>query len=565
MKNWYFLTGLIITITLLWPLFAAPFFTHHDDVQIIRLHQMDKCIWDGQLPCRWVPDLGGEYGYPLFNYYAPLPYYYGEVFYLLTRNLIFSVKIMFATTIVASFIFMYLLGRKLWGEREGLFAGIFYSFVPYHAVDLYVRGAMGELWGLMLFPAILWSFLRLKERTNILNTMLFGLILALLIVSHNLSALIFIPIVLTFIGFNYLNDRNLKTIGFSFLGFVLAFILSSFYFLPVTFEKDLVHVETTTFGYFSYTEHFKGVKKLFIERNWGWGASVREVPGGEKDGMSFQIGVVHILFWILALISLKLLWKKDKMTSRLILFSSILILFSVFLINPRSKWFWDLIPSMKFIQFPWRFLMVIAFFISLIAPTILIASNQKFQKWFLIGGITLVVLLNFFYFRPERFLNVDERELLTGERWDRQIKRSIFDYLPKAAKEPPAELATTRYQILAGETYILDFEEKSNLIKFESDTRSHTILRLSQYYFPNWKIFIDGKETKVDYENTLGLMTIILGVGHHNVEVKLFDTPIRTLGNTLTGFGIIIYLILLPFIFKKSRGFMGYYIRALRR
>ena len=152
-----FILGLVLTLSLLGPLFSAPYFSHHDDVQVIRLNQMDKCIKDGQFPCRWVPDLGGLYGYPLFNYYAPLPYYFGEIIYLFANNFIFSAKIMFAFSFVGSYIFMYLLASKFWGKMGGAVSAIFYSFAPYHAVDFYVRGAMGEMWGLMLFPAVLWG------------------------------------------------------------------------------------------------------------------------------------------------------------------------------------------------------------------------------------------------------------------------------------------------------------------------------------------------------------------------------------------------------------------------
>src|SRR5690348_6992611 len=108
LNKYSFIAGLILTLSLLWPLFYAPYFTHHDDVQTIRLYEMNKCFEDRQIPCRWVPDLGGEYGYPLFNYYAPLPYYTGEIAYLLTRNLIFSAKVMFGIAFVGSYIFMYL-------------------------------------------------------------------------------------------------------------------------------------------------------------------------------------------------------------------------------------------------------------------------------------------------------------------------------------------------------------------------------------------------------------------------------------------------------------------------
>ncbi len=72
-KHKEFLLGLLLTLSLLWPLMAGPYFTHHDDVQVIRLYEMDKCFKDHQIPCRWVPDLGGLYGYPIFNYYAPMP------------------------------------------------------------------------------------------------------------------------------------------------------------------------------------------------------------------------------------------------------------------------------------------------------------------------------------------------------------------------------------------------------------------------------------------------------------------------------------------------------------
>ena len=81
-KSWPFILGLVLSLSLLWPLLVAPSFKHHDDVSIIRLYEMDRCFKDGQIPCRWVPDLGNLYGYPLFNYYAPLPYYFGWLIYL---------------------------------------------------------------------------------------------------------------------------------------------------------------------------------------------------------------------------------------------------------------------------------------------------------------------------------------------------------------------------------------------------------------------------------------------------------------------------------------------------
>lgn len=563
-NNKEFIIGLILTLSLLWPLVWAPYFTHHDDVQVIRLYEMDKCIKDLQIPCRWVPDLGGLYGYPLFNYYAPFPYYFGEIIYLVSGNLIFSAKVMFAISFLGAYVFMYLVASKYWGKLGGSLAGIFYSFAPYHALDLYIRGAMGELWGLMLFPAILWAVTKLKERLSIGNLLLFGLFVALLITSHNLSAMIFLPVVILWIILLFFKKKSYKFLWLSLISIILGLTLAVFYLLPMLLEKNLVHVETTTYGYFGYSEHFKGFKKLFLDRSWGFGSSIREVPGGEKEKVSFQIGWIHILGWLLALVTAWKFWRKNRWVTLVILVSTAVVLFAIYMINPRSEFIWKIILPLKYLQFPWRFMMIIIFFISFIAGSIfLVVSNTKrYLIW--AGLIFAVVIFNFSYFRPEKFLETNDKDQLSGANWDRLIKRSIFDYLPIFAKEPPAELANSRYQVLTGDITITDFQQGTNWLGFKADTKAHTIIRLSQYYFPNWRIMVDGKEIPIDYKNNnLGLMTFILGVGRHDVQVRLYNTPVRTLANLVTLIGFVFTISLFLMQFPKVRQWIHYYKKGI--
>lgn len=561
-KNWPFLIGLALSISLLWPIFAAPFFTHHDDVQVIRLYEMDKCFKDGQIPCRWVPDLGDRYGYPIFNYYAPLPYYFGELIFLLTNSLLTSAKAMFAVSFVGAFIFMYLFASKLWGKTGGAMAAIFYSFAPYHALDFYVRGAMGEMWALMLLPAVLWAATRLQEKLSILNLLLLSALSALLITAHNLSLMVFIPLILLWIILLYIKKRNYRFFWYTLFAFGLGIALAAFYLFPMLFEKDLVHVESTTWGYFSFTEHFKGFKKL-LEMSWGYGGSVREVPGGERDGISYQIGWVHLLGWLLAVVAAKLLWKKDRWLAAVIAAFSLVSLFAIFMINPRSEFIWKAIEPLKYLQFPWRFLLIVAFLASLLSGALFkLNFNRKNLVWSVL--VILVVLLNFSYFKPEKFVQTTDQKLLSGKDFDRQIKRAIFDYLPESAKEPPAELAKERYQVLTGDSRVYDFKEGTNWITFKTETRSHTIIRLSQYYFPNWRIFVDGKEAVVEYKNnSLGLMTFILGKGNHEVWARLSDTRVRSISNFITLAAGVISSLLFLVSFEKVRKGIQYYRRRM--
>ncbi len=541
-KKILFLIGLILTVSLLWPLVVAPYFTHHDDVQSIRIYELNECVKDLQIPCRWDPNLGGLYGYPLFNYYAPLPYYTGEVFYLITSNLLLSSKIIFAIPFILSYIFMFLLAKRFWGNWGASLSGVFYSFAPYHSVVMYVRGAMGELWALAFFPAVLWSLFRLKDQKNIFNLLLLALTLALLILSHNLSTMVFLPIFILFSLWNIFQEKDIKFLKYLIFSTIIGIALAAFYLGPMVLEKNLVHVETTTSGYFSYTEHFKGLQKLILERTWGWGSSIREIPGGEKDGMSFQIGWVHIGTWLLSLVAAIWLWKKSKEKSILIILSSLVIVGSIFMINPRSVFIWNLFEPLKFIQFPWRFLMFIIFFISLISGSVILTLKNIWQKVVFVVLMILVVGLNFSYFRPENFIQITDQQLLSGKSWDKLIKRSIFDFLPIYAKAPPAELASNNYEIKSGIAEITNFKKGSNWMKFNLNVKETITIQLSQYYFPNWTINANQEKVGINYDNDLGLITFQLSPGIYNIEGKLEDTLVRTISNFISLFGIVAFI-----------------------
>ena len=87
------------------------------------------------------------YGMPLFEFYAPLPYYVGSFFYLLGFSHINSVKAIILITSIFTAIGAYLLGRKLFGTTGGLLVSAAVTLAPYRAVNLFVRGAISEAMG----------------------------------------------------------------------------------------------------------------------------------------------------------------------------------------------------------------------------------------------------------------------------------------------------------------------------------------------------------------------------------------------------------------------------------
>ncbi len=194
---------------------TSGYFNMHDDLQMMRQLEMEKCFLDLQIPCRWVPDMGYGFGFPLFNYYPPLPYLVGEVFRLISFSFVDTVKIIFLLSFIFSGITMYFLSKEFFGKWGGVLSSIFYIWAPYHSVDIYVRGAMNEAWALIWFPLILWTVYKLLK-SNKKDVVRWVISLALswagLFLSHNLMVLIFTPIFGLWILYFVIKERLWKKI-----------------------------------------------------------------------------------------------------------------------------------------------------------------------------------------------------------------------------------------------------------------------------------------------------------------------------------------------------------------
>ena len=197
-KNFFWIILLfLLALPTFWRILTPGHFPIHDDLQVGRLYQMNLCWLDGQIPCRWVPDMGHGYGYPLFNFYPPFPYYLGQIFIFLGFSYLNSAKLLFILALFFSGFFAYLLGKELWGKYGGWVTAAFYLYLPYHAVDVYVRGAMNEFWGLVFFPALFWLALKIIRENKKIFIEILAFFISLILISHNIMSFF----IMTFLGF----------------------------------------------------------------------------------------------------------------------------------------------------------------------------------------------------------------------------------------------------------------------------------------------------------------------------------------------------------------------------
>jgi hypothetical protein len=543
-------------------IFQSGYFNMHDDLQMMRQLEMEKCFLDGQIPCRWVPDMGYGYGFPLFNFYPPLPYLIGEMFRVVGFSFVTTVKLTFALALVISGISMYYLAKEFFGPLGGFLSGVFYVWAPYRAVDIYVRGAMNESWTFVFFPLLFLFSFRLitsKRADELKYIVALALSYAGLLLSHNLMVLIFTPALVAWCLLLMWTRRRWNKLFSLAMAAAWAVGLSSFFTIPAVFENKFTQVRSQLTGYYDYTAHFASLNQLLFSRFWGYGPSVWM----EADGMSFQIGILH---WLLSTaiflaIMLKSLSRGFSFGSfiasdRLVVSTFVFLLgwFSAYMIHLKSLWIYRLVPILGFIQFPWRFLTIVVFAMSFLigltphlfdTPRTLLGKVAKSVKIVFFVGLLeiLLVVSNWHYFEPEggRMGSLTDEEKFSGVAWELQQTAGIYDYLPITAKEAPRGPQTSLAEVMEGKAFIKSFSQGTNWGKFYVDVEEDSKIRIGIFSFPGWKVFYcDGREKKdeiptfVPDEERWGRMWINLPRGNYQLCVEFLDTPVRKVSNVLS-------------------------------
>ncbi len=540
-KKFFWIILLIVAVIPSFSSLIRPgFFSMHDDLQAFRIYEMDKCFSDWQIPCRWVPDAGYQYGYPQFNYYPPLPYYVGEILHKVGFQYIDSVKILFALGFLLSALAMFLLVSELFGNFPGFVSAIVYTYVPYKAVDVYVRGALSEFWALIFYPLVFWAVYKLIKTLKARYIALLGISLGCLLTTHLLMSLIFTLPAVVWTVFWLIREKKFGKILKVILGVILGVGLAAFFILPVIFEGQYAHTETMTMGYFGYLQHFVNIFKLFFSGEWGYGSS-----GFPNEKLNLSTGIVQ---WVFALVTIglsafyiyrKKTGEKVRNFSRLALVLGALELLTLFMIHVRSSFIWKLLPFLAWLQFPWRFLTISIFLLAILAG-LGIYLIPKFKIAIGVAVMAVAFLLNYSYFMPKDWKDITDVDKFSGESWEKQLTISIFDYLPIYAKLPPVIKAPDTPEILEGEAAFTEYKKGSDYQWGIVNAKEEVLIRLPLFDFPGMKVTVDNQKVNHWHDDCrgqefcLGLITLKVPGGEHKIRVELMDTPVRRIGNYLS-------------------------------
>jgi len=505
-------------------------------IHIYRSIEFYRSLSEGNLIPSWAGGLNATYGYPLFIFNYPLPYYLISFFHFLGFSFVSSTKLFLASNFILSGIFMfYFLKTYLKNELAAFAGSVFYAFLPYHLVALHFKNTIGEVLSFTVLPLIFWSTSRLINDRSISLTILTGFLFALLIASHVVIALFAGILHTVFILFSLREPTIHKLIRLSFMYLIAAGASAYIWFTPFILGKYTLQQITTIFP-----AHFPTLSEL-LYAPWRFGL-LFQGPYGE---ISHLVGYMHLFILFAAFVILLQEKLKLKQQFHLLLFWTVTSVFFLFLITPYSQILWQLTPFIIYTG-SHRLLILSGFCIAVVAA---ILANVYPKRKVLILLVVSVTILS-------TILNWGHRRMVQGIT-DSEIMQNIW----KSTSEGEAHFyANTRWvdpknpwfnklpdnhaQITSGTGTIRQQSRNSTEHVYEVTAQTPLIVREHTLFFPGWHAMINGRELNIAPDNK-GRIQFSLPKGSYTLSVFYTDISGYKLLKTISVITIIVVVVYL--------------------
>jgi hypothetical protein len=526
--------GLFLTLPVI--IYGFPYNSHDGVGHAIWAKNFTAQVWSGDLYPRWLLGMDGGLGSPAFFYYQPVPFYFASIF-----------KPFFVSSdpdgwrlagasaslgLIASGLCAYAWLQEITDRSSALYSAILYMAMPYHlAVDLYVRGAISEVWAFVWMPSILYFLHKIRNGSQLAFVGL-AVSYALLIMSHLPTAFMFSIVLAGYVLL--MADARWRLTILAFCSMLLGLGLSAIYWLPASLTQ----------GYVALDEMKEVYKSHFLLTTLDW----QQFVG--------QLSWIVIITTGLACCAYAISYSSKNKFRTLNTFWLITAAFSLFMMTPPSKPLWHWLSSVLWkIVFPWRFNTVLSIAtISLLAASIPIINKPRRRLLITIRMIAMILLLSFVPItvwaawraypvtypiagRTDLANKLQEQNSELSEyrpRWAQSVLKSGLDALLLRIGTSGESLS--KVNIIEGRGSVAVERWKPREIILRVANEGEVLLQVSQFYYPGWtaQLINEPSSLIVLPSEPDGLLSISVPGGAHQVKLYLDELPTEHFGRIIS-------------------------------
>lgn len=501
-------------------------------------------FWGGELYPRWLSNANAGLGAPSFFIYPPMPSYVAALFYPLVKSIdphgFYSIGLSAIVSILVSGIGVYFWCRTIAGATAALFAALVYLILPYHlAVNLYTRGAMGELWALAFLPFIL-----LSVDAMIAGKRWGGVALivsySLLVYSHLPTTVCFSLVPLAAALFLSEPGRKLRVFLRVAAAMTIGMCLAADYVLPAQFEGRYMSLEETNSGEFDYHRWWlTQIQPLFDART--------RLLLLTLVTLGFVAGAAWLCYRYMPATAVR--------ERRLFWFLLGASAAALFMTTQLSAPVWILFPLLQELPFPTRFLQTFNILVAGIAA--LAFPYIRSSRSRAVSGFIVLMLFTWVGtgiwagskaysvwrpFAPAQALYYEKVHHYQRDypafwpKWTMSGKMSNFpEFEQYISRNPPRTLRLTSAEgQQIGAASVVNWNPRKIILAVRAPEPAR--LTVIHFYFPGWRGHIDSPATDISVAPTApdGFLKMDVPQGNYRLELILDQEPPERIGNLLS-------------------------------
>jgi hypothetical protein len=216
-------------------------------------------------------------------------------------------------------------------------------------------------------------------------------------------------------------------------------------------------------------------------------------------------------------------------------FTAELVVLCVFALED-SIWFWDHVPLLQSVLYPWRMLGPAAVCTALLTAPLawILGSLGKAKPYAFAGAMAFLIVPNLSHMHPRELHDVDLAFWTPQQMAERGFETTTLGEVnPRwMINVPPYTEAPA--QVTAGDARI----ETAGRTPFHwwgrASATGASSVQMSTAYFPGWEVRVDGQAVPMSPSANYGLISFAVPSGSHDLDVAWRRTPAVTLADGLS-------------------------------
>jgi hypothetical protein len=504
---------------------------------------------EGILLPRWADGANHGFGEPRFIFYPPISWIFGAALSFIVPWIYVPAVFIVLTQTMAG-LSAFALGRRLFALRGALLCAIFYAANPYALLIVYMRSDFAEQFAMIFFPLMflfameVFGALETSAGPRLRSIAFLAVTFAAVWLTNAPAGVVASYSLGVLLIFSCIMKKSWRPALHGAAALLLGLGLAGFYLVPAIHEQSWVNITQALASGLSPAQNFLYTTIADEEHN-----VFNRVASNSAVLMIALTGLFA---------GISYLRKREQSQAALNapLRNTLFVLWALatFLMFRFTAVFWLLLPKLRFVQFPWRWMSILAIpFACFLAA----GATHKRLRWYgtaVVTSLVIAILAGAAAYMVQHtwWDSEDVPTLLEAQQKDQGFE-GVDEYDPAGDDHSSLPEKSSRAKLLRphGNAAARDAKMYVELWGAEKkevqvDSREPVRLSLRLLNYPAWRVQVNGQVVAPEQPTgETNEMVVPLGPGPSHVIVQFTRTPDRTFGGALTILSLLVSLVIL--------------------